>query len=343
MSLQEINAALFNFLNGLPALVLLVFGVPMLLGGAEWLVRGAVSLARRAGISTLVIGLTIVAAGTSTPELVVNIMSVTAGNSDLGFGNVIGSNICNIGLIIGLGAILTPMVVNNQLIRAELPWLIIISGGMLILGLPLPFFGGVTGYGRVEGVIFLLVFAWLMWAWYRRVRSGEDAEIAEEAIEVAVDKPAGSAIAATALFLVGLGILLAGGQLTRLGAVKLAANLGMSEAMIGLTIVAVSTSLPELITTVIACIRGHTDLGVGNVVGSNIFNIVVVLGITATIKPVGIPGAAGWQDLSIMMTFALLLWWFCITQQRKVVRWEGAVLLTLYFAYVGWCIVRELG
>lgn len=334
-------SALIHFIAGLPAIVLIGVGVPLLLVGAEWLVRGSVTLARRFGISTLIIGLTIVAAGTSAPELVINIMAATAGNPGLSFGNVIGSNIANIGLIVGIGALITPMVVHHRVVRSELPWLMGISIAMVCFALPIARMGFTSGYGRVEGIGFIVGFFLLLGLWYRAARSRSNAPV-QELVEKADEQADSSIPIAATLFVIGLVTLLIGGRLTELGAVKVATALGLSHAVIGMTVLAVATSLPELITVIVACRRGHTDLAVGNIVGSNLFNILLVMGVTATIATVPVPGAAGWQDLGAMLVFSALLWWFCVTHNQRVQRWEGAVLLGLYAGYIAWSVVREM-
>jgi cation:H+ antiporter len=337
----QVMADVLNAVAQWPAAVLIGIGVPMLLLGAEWLVRGSVALAQRMGVSTLIIGLTIVAAGTSAPELVINVLAALAGNPGLSFGNVIGSNIANIGLIVGIGALITPMAVNSRIVRSELPWLIIITAAMVILAIPVGVIGLKDGYGRVEGGIMILGFITLLVFWYRTIKQKDDSVITKEIVEKAAEQSPHSIAGAIGLFLAGLVLLLAGGNFCENGAVKIASYFGMSHAVIGMSVLAISTSLPELITVIIACRRGHTDLAVGNIVGSNLFNILLVMGVTSTIAYVPVPGIQGWQDLIAMMAFSMLLWWFCVTHKRKVLRWEGCVLLSLYVAYLGWSITRE--
>ncbi len=334
--------ALMTVPDAVPGIVLVIVGVPLLLVGAEWLVRGAVEISQRLRVSTLVIGLTIVAAGTSAPELVINVMAAVAGNPGLSFGNVIGSNIANIGLIIGIGALLTPMFVHNRVIRMELPWLVVISGLMVLLAVPIGWLGMADGFGRLEGIIMIAGFVLVLSLWFRAARIPEGTPVTKEMISKARESTSMSFLGAGGLFFVGLAVLLVGGRLTELGAVQIASQLGMSHAIIGMTILAIATSLPELITVVVACRRGHTDLAVGNVVGSNLFNILLVMGVTATIADIPVPGAAGWQDLAAMMVFSLLLWRFCVTQNQRILRWEGAALLGLYIAYIAWGVLRDL-
>ncbi len=334
-----------------PAAVLIIVGVPMLVFGADWLVAGSVSMARRLGISTLIIGLTIVAAGTSAPELTVNVIAAASGNPGISFGNVIGSNIANIGLVLSIGALIAPLLVHVRVVRQDMPWLMGISIGMCgVAFLPMvrtKLQGGegseLFGYGFVEGILMMMAFLCVTYLWYRNAKTdAAGAELlAKEAEEFAQSQKQFTLPRAAGLFIIGLVALIIGGQLTKDGAVRIAAYFGLSEAIIGMTIVAVATSLPELFTTIVACRKGHADLAVGNVVGSNIFNILLVLGMTALIADVPLPEGAGWQDLAAMLAMTGLLWWFAVTHRRHVTRGEGALLLTLYVGYVAWGVLRE--
>lgn len=338
-----------TWLGGFPALLAIVVGVPLMLFGADWLVNGAVTIARRLGVSVLLIGLTIVAAGTSAPELAVNIIAALSGNGELSFGNVIGSNIANIGLVLAVGAILAPMAVNSRVITSEIPWLVVVSIATFALGF-IPWTktsvegsGGAMlhGYSRLDGLLMLLGFVTVSWLWYRSSRLEAVDPLTREVEEVAEAGKDRSTLVAALMFLVGLVALMIGGKLTESGAVRIAFVLGLSEAIIGMTIVAVATSLPELLTVIVACRKGHTDLAVGNVVGSNLFNILLVLGTTAMIADVPMPPGIGYQDLSAMLFMTILLWLFAATQ-RRVTRGEGLSLLILYVLYVGWGVAREL-
>lgn len=342
--LEGINA----LIGSIPAAILIIIGVPLLVYGADRLVSGSVSIARRLGISTLIIGLTIVAAGTSAPELAVNVIAAAGGNPGISFGNVVGSNIANIGLVIGVGALVAPMLVHERVARQDMPWLMAISvATALIVFLPLLRTRGsgneLYGYGLIEGILMLLGFLAVTWLWYRNAKQDAGAVfVAKEADEVVQQQKVRSLPAAFGLFMFGLVTLIVGGQLTKDGAVRTAEYIGLSEAVIGLTIVAIATSLPELFTVIVACRKGHADLAVGNVVGSNIFNILLVLATTSVIADVPLPIGTGWQDLAAMLGLTGILWWFAITHQRHITRMEGTALLALYCCYIGWSVVREV-
>lgn len=332
-----------------PAGVLLLIGIPLMLFGAEWLVRGAISLARRFGVSTLIIGLTVVAAGTSAPELAINIIAAVSGNPGLSFGNVIGSNIANIGLVIGIGAIIMPMVVHSRVLRIELPWLMVISLATIGLALiPMMRAGAADeslgfpfGFGWIDGLILTGGFLAFVVLWFRTAKQDGEDPLTQEAIEQAERESERGAILASSLFLVGLLALLAGGKLTEVGAVRTAEYFDLTHAVIGMTVLAISTSLPELVIVIIACRKGYTDLAMGNVVGSNIFNILLVLGVTSVIADVPIPGVGGWQDLIAMIALTAVFWWMAASGRPRVSRPAGVLLLITYVLYIGWGVTRE--
>ncbi len=322
------------------AAVTLGVGIALLLLGGHWLVSGTVTIARRLGVSTLVVGLTVVALGTSSPELFFNVIAARNGHPELSFGNIVGSNIANIGLILGLTALVAPLAVHGRIVSKELPWLIFVSAATIGLAV-VPLGASHSGFGRFDGVLMLLGFAVFMVSWYRMGRrDAADPLVRELTVEAEAETRA-SIIGASALCLAGLSGLVAGGKLSETSAVAIARTLGLSEALIGLTIVAVATSLPELATCIVACRRGHHDLAVGNVVGSNLFNLLLVLGTTAIVHPVGVPASYGWQDLSMMLFIALLLLPMAVTHRNKITRTEGAVLLALYLGYMAWIVARE--
>lgn len=326
----------------MPPLTFLAGVVCLLLGG-HWLVEGSVSIARRLGMSTLLIGLTIVACGTSAPELFFNVSAALSGSGDLSFGNVVGSNIANIGLVLGVAAFLTPLAVHGSVIRRDLPLLLVASVAMLVLAL-LGFTriatedgSGAAGYTRIDGLImfagFLGVIA--LWAW-SAIRGRAE-------VPVDVDEAAPRPIAmAASLFFLGLTGLVAGGRLAEIGAVGIAESLNLSPALIGLTIVAIATSLPEVVTAVIAARKGHADLAVGNVVGSNLFNILFVLGATATVGDVPLPGGRGWIDLGVMLGMTVLLIAFAMSNGRQVLRWQSFTLLAAWLAFMVGSVVYEM-
>ncbi len=334
---QGIGEAIGGAVDWLPAPVALALGIAGLLAGGKWLVDGAVTLSRRLGVSALVVGLTVVAFGTSTPELAFNITAAVRGNSELSFGNVIGSNVANIGLVLGVAAVIGPMVIHSRVVRLELPQLMIVSGLLVALALTPPSVRWATGteigFGRVDGVIMLLGFvAICAWWWWLSKRDADD-PLTTGLAEAGAEAGSYGVAAAIGLCAVGVVLLAAGGQLSEAGAVRTARWFGVSETMIGLTIIAVATSLPEVVTCIIAVRRNQTDIAIGNVVGSNLFNILLVLGATAAIAPVAVPGGRGPVDMVAMLLFTLLLWAIACTPNRSLRRPHGVVLLALYLGY----------
>lgn len=317
----------------------LAFGILILLAGGHGLVAGAVTIARRLGVSTLVVGLTIVAMGTSAPELAFNVIAARGGHPELSFGNIVGSNIANIGLVLGLTALLTPLVVAGRVVTKELPWLVVVSivAGLVTL---LPWGPPGGGFGPVGGGVMLLWFGVFMVMWYRMGRSDRNDPLVKGLGAEAEADTIGSMKVAVALVIVGLVGLVVGGQFAEKGAVGVARAMGLSEALIGLTIVAVATSLPELVTALVAVRKGHHDLAVGNIVGSNLFNLLLVLGTTAVITPVPRP-VHGMSDLIAMTVITVLLWFMALTHKLKVTRAEGAVLVLGYVGYMAWSVLRE--
>ncbi len=292
--------------------------------GASWLVRGSSDVARRMGVSSLVIGLTLVACGTSTPELVVSINSAVTGHVDISLGNIVGSNICNIALILGLSSLITPLAVNKNILKYDTPVMIMAS---VLLAL---FYFLSVGINRMEAFIMLVIFiAYVTFTVCRAKRSG--AELPEEAGK---DMPAKmlSVPLALLLALAGLGILVGASELFVYGAVGIASWLNVSQAVIGLTVVAVGTSLPELATSVTAAVKGERDIAIGNVVGSNIFNILGILGIAPLFQPL-LNSQISMFDMGTMLFLAIILLPLMMTE-RRINRWEGALLLVLYGAYL---------
>lgn len=323
----------------LAAAAVLGVGIAMLLAGGQWLVMGSVTIARRIGVSTLVIGLTIVAMGTSAPELAFNVIAAASNHGELSFGNIIGSNIANIGLILGVTAIWRPLNVHGRVVGKELPWLVAVSIATMLMAAKAPLFRETRAeFGRVDGVIMLVWFGVFFVSWFRMGRREAADPLVRELKDEA--RPHGSMARAVLLVLAGLACLIAGGKLTERGAVGLAEWLGLSEALIGLTVVAIATSLPELATAIIASRKGHDDLAVGNVVGSNVFNLLLVLGTTSLVAPVALPGLQGWHDLAAMLAITGALMLMALTRHR-ISRWEGALLLFMYVAYMTWSVARE--
>jgi cation:H+ antiporter len=316
--------------------VALVAGVVLLVVGAEALVKGASSIASRLGIAPVVIGLTVVAFGTSAPEMAVSVLAGLGGRDDVAFGNVVGSNIFNVLFILGMSAVVGALAVSQRIVRLDVPLLIGVSVAVLLLSLD-------NRIGRLEGAVLfagVLAYTWWLIRSARRETPEVEAEYAQaiEDVEgIVVRKPLAVQVA---LVVVGLAILVAGSRLLVGGAVDVAAALGVSDLVIGLTVVAAGTSLPELATSVLAAIRGERDIAVGNVVGSNLFNLLSVLGASAVVTPggVAVTDASLRLDVPVMIAAAVVLlpiFWKGFVIQR----WEGAVLVACYVAYVSYLVL----
>ncbi len=311
----------------------LLAGLTLLVVGGELLVRGASRTARRLGLSPLVIGLTVVAFGTSAPELAVSINSALGGDGDLALGNVVGSNIFNILGILGLTAVITPLAVSRKLLRLDVPAMIAASVVTLWMGLD-------GAFDWLDGAILatglLAYVAWSIWDAKRQHSSG--------AVHDDSPEPRRSLGASLLMVGLGLGLLVLGSRWFVHGAADIARALGVSELVIGLTVVAVGTSAPEIVTSVVAALRGERDIAVGNVVGSNLFNVLAVLGVTAMVAPggVGVSPAAAAVDLPVMVLVAFvalpMLW-----TGHQVSRWEGGLLLAGYAAYTTWLVLSAVG
>lgn len=319
------------------SIVMLGIGVPLLLYGGEVLVRGSVTLASRLGVSPLVIGLTVVAFGTSSPELAFNVVAASSGNDELSFGNIIGSNIANIGLVLAVAAMIRPMKVHGTVVRREMPVMLAVTVLAAML-LALPWGGGVfvkgAGLSRPDAVVLLVVFAAFLvmnlWSARHQRRAPTPGEDYEEVSDADVERPMWRAVV---FVLLGLALLVGGGRLSELGAVGVATALGLSKTVIGLTVVAVATSLPELVTSVVAARRGQSDIAVGNVVGSNVFNLTLVLGTTAAVRPMELP-AFGVVSLLVMLLLSALVWPMSRTDGRVLTRVEAGALLLVYAVYL---------
>ncbi len=317
------------------ALLLLGAGTLCLYLGAEWLVRGAARGGRALGVSNLIIGLTIVSLGTSLPELVVSVVSALQGSPDLALGNVVGSNLANVGLILGLVALIRPVRVSLLAIRRDIPLMLLIT----VVTYPLI---RDLEVGRGDGMILLgLLVAYL----YYLARISRRKEAPPPALHGTPGPPvsegAGRArplLRNGGLVVVGSGLLFLGGRAIVLGSVTLGQELGISELVLGLSVVAVGTSLPELATSLVAALRGNAAIAVGNVVGSNIFNLALVLGLTSVIHPLSVsPAVPGREYVALLILSALLLpaaW-----PDRVVERWNGALFLAVYAAAWVWFLV----
>ncbi len=320
------------------ALLSISFGLAVLVCGAEMLVRGASRLAVAVRVSPLVVGLTVVAFGTSAPELFVSVQAALNGSADLAIGNVVGSNIFNVLLILGVSALIVPMAVSSQLIRWDVPLMILVSLMLLVVAWD-------TTVNRVEGfVLFAGIVTYTYWCIRQsRKESGElRAEFAQEWSKGRGQS--GSRIADLALIVAGLILLGGGSRLLIDGSVTIAQGLGVSELVIGLTVVAAGTSLPELVTSIVAAVRGERDIAVGNVVGSNIFNILCVLGLSSIIAPSGVEvsAAALHFDIPVMIAVAVACLPIFFTG-HVISRWEGGLFFLYYLAYTAYLVLNATG
>jgi cation:H+ antiporter len=317
--------------------LLFVIGIAILITGGDALVRGASALAARLGVPPIAIGLTVVAFGTSAPELVVNLSASFNGTSEIGFGNVVGSNIANIGLLLGLTAIIAPITVHSTIIAREIPMMVLATLAAIALGMDAWFSGADSAFSRGEGIALLLLFGVFMYytvAEIVRGRAGDPLAVVSDA-HIKPTAGLGRSILFIALGLAGLVV---GGEMAVRGATGIAKALGMSDVVIGLTIVAVGTSLPEMATSIIAARKGAVDMAVGNIVGSNIFNLLFIYGTTMTIAPAPVP-ASGGIDLLVALAFAIALLVMAWTGKRRITRLEGALLLLGYSGYTTYLLI----
>ena len=320
----------------LSSFLLFLVGLAALLVGGYLVVEGASSLARAVGVSPLVIGLTVVAFGTSAPELAVNLAAAITGRSEISFGNVIGSNIANIGLILGLAASVRILDIKSQLVGREIPMMLLATAAAAIMALDARLGTGSAQYDRGEGVLLLLFFSVFLYALVGDVLRGRSRDpLLEASGESTGQAPRWSALKSSAVGAAGLVALVVGSNVAVNGATGLSAAAGVPVAVIGLSVVAVGTSLPELVTSLVAAVRREADLAVGNIVGSNIFNLLFIMGVTATVRPTPVP-SSGHLDIGGVAAFSLLLFLFSITDDRCIVRRDGVILLLLWAAFLAW-------
>jgi cation:H+ antiporter len=314
----------------------LLLGLGLLYAGAQTLIKGGAALALRLGLTPLVIGLTVIAYGTSSPEMVVSVKAAATGNGPISLGNVIGSNICNIALILAFCALVRPVTASAQIIRREIPIMI----GVSLLVAALLWDGWL---GRIDGAVLcagVIAYTWFTVVEAKRQKAANaEAEYADEMSDAQPKKM--TLLFAILLLIAGLGVLVAGSRFFVDGAVTLAQGWGVSDVVIGLTIVAVGTSMPELATSLVAAIRKHSDVAVGNIVGSNIFNVLGILGIAALVQPIDASGL-GPIDLAMMIGVAVALLPLARSGGR-VSRWEGMALLIAYAAYTTWLVRQRSG
>lgn len=303
-------------------ILIIVVGIALVLWGADRLTDGAVAVAEKMKMPQIVIGLTIVAMGTSMPEFCVSLISALKGTSDLAVGNIVGSNIFNALLIVGVSALVAPMTIMETTVRKDIPFALVASALLLIMCLD----GDIS---RLDaGILFVMFLIFMYMTLKGAKKQGADAE---EAIEGEGKKPMATWLSVVWI-LVGLICLIGGSNLFVEGATAVATNLGVSEAVIGLTIVAGGTSLPELATSVVSARKGNSGIAIGNALGSNVFNILAILGITGMITPMTLKGIT-YIDLSMLVISIMIVWLFSFTKY-KIERWEGAVLTAVFVGYI---------
>ena len=311
----------------------IVAGFVFLIKGADWLVGGASGLAKKHNVSDLVIGLTIVAFGTSAPELVVNLIASVDKHSDIVFGNIIGSNNFNLFFILGTVALIFPVTVQRSMIRKEIPFSLVITVLVLVLS------NAVLGQkenvlSRFEGMALLILFAAFIYYTFRQSAVDNDVE--------KIEMKQMTTLKIWALIVIGLSLLVAGGRMVVTGAENIALDLGISEKIIALTIVAAGTSLPELVTSVVAASKKNSDIAIGNVIGSNIFNLLFILPVSAVIHPVSYATTFNREMLLLIGGTIIVILYMFAGKRYKVDRWEGALLLGVFLAYTIFLIQQEL-
>jgi cation:H+ antiporter len=316
---------------------ILTAGLVFLLGGGELLVRGASALARSLGVSPLAIGLTVVAFGTSAPELAVNIRAAVADSGTLAFGNIFGSNMANIGLIVGLSAVLTPLPIQNIIVRRELPMMLLSLAAATAMAFDIELGEPKDQFSRSDGLIFLLFFVIFMYYTVGDLLRQRQ-EDREGPRKLEADASEGGPVRDLLTALVGLVALLAGARMTVMGSVDLARALEIPEVVIGLTMVSIGTSLPELVAALAAVRRQQLDIAVGAIVGSNIFNTLLVAGATSVVRPMQIP-EGGHLDLGVTIVLSLILMLNARSHNQLIIRTEGALLLFVYVAYMLWRVL----
>lgn len=332
-----------NIINGLPiaaVILLLAVGFAFLVKGADFFVEGSSSIAKKLKVPPIIIGLTIVAMGTSLPETAVSVTASLVQNNELAVSNVVGSNIFNLMFVIGVCSILTPIMVQKATVVRDIPLSLGCALVLLVLGISgLGDKAGMT-LGHADGVIFLIVFAGYI---FTMVRSAMKARAAGQKVEIEgveeCDNMKELSYGKSILFLiVGAAAIAFGGDLTVDTASRIAIELGMSQTLVGLTIVSIGTSLPELVTSVVAARKNEVDMAVGNAVGSNIFNILMVLGISSAISPVALI-RENIIDIALLMVFSVMVWIFAGTR-KKIERKEGIIMVVVYLVYCAYIIAR---
>ncbi len=314
---------------------LFVVGVALLLEGADWVVHSSTHLARTLGIHPVVIGLTLVALGTSLPEFAVTLFANLNGETNIALGNIIGSNIANIGLIAGIAALISPVIVRSFTVMLEAPFMMLASVLLFVLSFRIFDFGSADYVlGKLDGVIMLLFFLMFLVYTYKRAVQGES-KIVEKEFAMSFGTGVVKIFRGLMVMILGFVCVLLGAKFMVFSGVALARGLGVSDAVIALTVIAVGTSLPELTVSVVAVMKKEYDLVVGNIIGSNIVNILLIGGVASLLRPLVVDLHLLFVDMIIMILFAVFFQVF-ITTDKTVTRFEGAVLLVAYFIYVGY-------
>ncbi|HPF17313.1 MAG TPA: calcium/sodium antiporter [Thermotogota bacterium] len=311
--------------------ILLILGIVLLVKGADWLVDGASGLSSSFGVSPLFIGLTVVAFGTSAPELAVSVSAAMKGSGSIAISNVIGSNIANIALVIGFAALLSPMLISKTTVRKELPFNILVSFALMAMLLR----GAKYGLDRYDGFILIIFFIIFMEYTLVMAKSDRERKKSEQSphSKTQLKDIKQQRIKNGLLTLIGLVMVVLGANLTVDSATQIALQLGISEALVGLTMIAIGTSLPELVTSITAIIKKQDDLAIGNIVGSNIFNICLILGISSMISPIGVIVQHYWADILFMSLLALFLL-LTTMKKSKLTRLEGTFFFVSYIIYI---------
>ena len=316
-------------------ILILLAGLALVVFGADYLVEGASGIARRFGLSEFVIGLTIVGMGTSAPEMVVSFIGAFHGNADISVGNVVGSNIFNTLLILGITGMLLPMAITPENRRRDVPMNIVVTSLLVLLGFKHTILGiGSDGLSRVDGAVLLALFAVYMWMSFRFSGSGQtDSSVGEETKEI---KPGWAVL----MIVGGLAALIFGGNLFVDSATEIARELGVSDKFIAITILAGGTSMPELATCIAAAVKKKGQLALGNIIGSNIFNILLILGGSALIHPLSFAGIS-YVDMGVLLLSALVLWTSCLVGKKNMLdRLDGAFLVLIWAAYMAYLIMN---
>ena len=314
-------------------ILILLAGLLLILFGANWLVDGSSSIAKRFGISEFVIGLTIVGIGTSTPEMVVSFLSSLHGKADMAIGNIVGSNIFNTFMILGVTALISPLAITRSNIKKDIPLNIIVTVLLIVLGMNFTLFGkGQDQLSRIDGAILLGVFAWYIWSSFRSDNSSEEDGDGIKEYNTAIS---------VLLIIAGLAGLIIGGRLFVNSATELARIFGVSDKFIAITVMAAGTSMPELATCIVAALKGRGQLALGNVVGSNISNILLILGGAALINPLSFSGMTN-VDLGVVLVGAIfILASAYLFKKKQLDRFEGLILLLLEAGYM-WYLIANL-